>query len=267
MPLEGIIVDGQPYSFDDALEIAKKGVFPLPYPVVAAVVSVIRQRDLERDPSQISVTDLTGCPRAKVLKMLEPYYYDLDRTISVFRGIITHDILARYAAENAVVETRISREYNGYTLYGTPDSVVLRVSGRYNLVDFKTTKKIPLYSPYSNHIAQVNVYRYILGIPVSEVDIDIVYIALDEGKVASKRLKDKHLWSDEEVEKFLDEYFVPLAKIVENKELLSISAIPESVLSWACGYCPVIQQCLRKARNIEGDEAVAKIIESANKVQ
>lgn len=266
MPLVGIEIDGGRYTFDEALEIARTGAFPLPYPIVAAVVDIIRQRDLERDPTQISVTDLTGCPRAKVIKILDSYFYDFERVMSVFRGIITHDILAKYAANNTVVETRVSREYRGYTLYGTPDSVVIRESGRYRLIDFKTTKRVPLYSPYSNHIVQVNLYRYILGIPPSDVDIDIVYIALDDARVVSKRLREKQVWSDHEVEGFLDNYFIPLAKAVELLEVIPISAVSESVLSWACGYCPVIRECLRRARN-EGDAAVAKVVAAANSVK
>jgi hypothetical protein len=263
VPLIGITIDGQPYTFDQALELAKKNVLPLPYPVLSAVVSTIRARDAERSPEAVSVTELTGCPRAKVLRILDDYYFDLDQLLAVFRGTLVHEVLAKHAADHAVVETRRYRDYKGYRLYGTPDSVVLRSSGRYQLVDFKTTRRVPLYSPYSNHITQVNVYRWLLALPVDETDIDIVYISLDDAKVVSKRLREDrgHVWTDEDVEKFLDERFLPLARLVEHRAVLPVSMLSDDILSWACGYCSVVQQCLRRARTEGQDEwAVAQII-------
>ena len=259
--LVGITIDGMDYTFDQALDLARKGLLPLPYPVIAAVVDTIRRRDAERSPDEVSVTDLTMCPRSKVIRIVHDYYADLDRVFTLFRGLLVHEVLAKYAAEHAIVETRAFREYKGYKLYGTPDSLVLRNSGRYHLVDFKTTKRIPYYSPYSNHVVQVNVYRWLLDLPVHETDIDIVYISLDEAKVSAKRLESsrQQIWDDERVEKFLDEHFLPLARLVENREILPVSMVDESILSWACGYCPVVQQCLKLARE-EGDWAVARVI-------
>ncbi len=266
MPLVGISVDGIEYTFDQALELSARGLLPLPHPVIAAVVDTIRRNEEERDPSHVSVTDLTGCPRAKVIKIVDDYYFDIEKTLAAFRGTIVHEVLAKYAAENATVETRRYRDYKGYRLYGKPDSVVLRNSGRYHLIDFKTTKRIPAYSPYTNHIAQVNVYRWLLDLPLYETDIDIVYISLDDAKVVSKRLSPERgqIWTDEDVEKFLDDYFIPLSKLVENREILPISMLSDSILSWACGYCSVIRQCLARAR-LEGDSAVAGIITAVTK--
>jgi hypothetical protein len=268
MPLVGITIDGVPYKFDDALDLARKNLLPLPYPVIATVVETIRRKDSERSPSEVSVTDLTGCPRSKVIRILDDYYLDLEKLLTVFRGTLVHEVLAKYAAENATVETRAYRDYKGYRLYGTPDSVVLRSNGRYLLVDFKTTKRVPQYSPYTNHITQVNVYRWLLGLPVLETDMEIVYISLDDAKVVAKRLDQNRgqVWTDEDVEKFLDDRFVPLAKLVEEKEVIPVSMLSDSILSWACGYCPVVEQCLRRARQ-EGDAAVAGIISAVTGVR
>lgn len=259
MPLVGIRVDDVEYKFDEALELSEKGILPVPHPVVSAIVDVVRRRESVTSPRDVSVTDLTGCPRSKVLRVLEDYYLDIEGMMSAFRGAVVHDVLAKYASENATVEKRTSRSYKGYTLYGTPDSVVLRRSGRYHLVDFKTTRRVPAYGPYSNHVVQVNVYRWLLGLPTSETDMEIVYISMDDAKIVPKQLRNHHVWEDRDVEEYLDKKFVPLAQLVETDTVIPVSSVPDDVLSWACSYCPVKKQCITRAKR-EGEEVMAQIV-------
>ena len=259
MPLVGITVDGVNYKFEEAL----KGIPSIPHPIVYAVVETIRRREAERSPDEVSVTELTGCPRAKVIKILDEYYLDFDSLMSAFRGTVVHEVLAKYAASNAIVETRASREYRGYVLYGTPDSVVLRNSGRYHLVDFKTTKRVPSYGPWSNHTVQINIYRWLLGLPVNETDMDVVYISFDDARIVPKRVT--NVWEDRDVEEYLDRKFIPLAQLVERRVVVPVSSVPSDVLSWACSYCNVVKECITRAKQ-EGEAHMAQLIGAVAKV-
>lgn len=237
---------GEPQTFDHVLEMAKKELTDLPYPFIKAVVSSILDRQARAPDGQISVTDVIGCPRAKYLRVTEDYYEKPEGLMAAFRGQLIHQLLAQYAQSEAVVETRNSREYRGFPLYGTADSVITsRANGRYRLTDWKTTKKIPQYGPWQNHIFQCNLYRFVFELPTALTDMRVVYFDLNGGEVAVKPVRQKDVWSDDKVAEFLDKRFIPIAESLRDGRRPLYRDVPGDILSWACSWCPVYDSCLK----------------------
>lgn len=247
MPLTKLEIDGEFLNFDEALEKAKAGKANLPYPFIKAVVSGIQDRQKVALEGQISVTDVVGCPRAKYLKATEEYSEKPEDLMAAFRGTLMHKLLAQFAEEEAVVETRQSRDFAGYTLYGTADSLLTtRDSGKYRLRDFKSTKKIPSYGPWPNHVQQLNLYRWLYELPVSDTVMSVIYFDLNGAEVGEKFFKTKDIWNDAKVEEFLKTRFLPIAKAMEEKKVPLYRNVPSDLLLWACKYCPVYKSCYEK---------------------
>ncbi len=247
--LAKLIVNDEEVTFDEALELARKGEAGIPYPFMKAIVSAIQTRQGIADDMQVSVTDVVGCLRAKYIKSTEDYAEKPENMFAAFRGQLLHQLVARFAEEEAVVETRTSREFGGYTLYGTADSIVtVRANGRYKLRDFKTTKRIPQYSPWSNHVQQINLYRWLYELPTASTDLSVIYFDLNGAEVAERVLKAKDRWSDERVEEFLTQRFLPIARALDTKRRPQVHEVPSDILPWMCGYCPVFAKCLGHAR-------------------
>lgn len=253
MPLSKLIINGEKVDFDTALKLAKIGETNLPYPFIKAVVSGITDRQAAIPEDQVSVTDVIGCPRAKYLKTNEEYAERPEDMMAAFRGTLLHQILANYAEEEATVETRTSRDYAGHTLYGTADSIITtRVNGRYKLRDFKSTKRVPLYSPWSNHVQQVNLYRWLYELPAKGTDMSVIYFDLNGAEVAERAVKARDYWSDTQVEAFLNKRFVPLAEALKNKRMPLYRDVPADLLLWMCGFCPVYESCYNHLLNEPG---------------
>lgn len=242
--LTKLIVRGEEVTFDEALDLAKKGEADIPYPFMSAIVAAIKGRQGITNEDQISVTDVIGCPRAKYIKAHEDYSEDPLNMMAAFRGQLLHTLLAKYAESEAIVETRTSRDYAGYTLWGTADSIVTtRNNGKYYLRDFKTTKKIPQWSPWTNHTQQTNLYRWLYELPAKDTDISVVYFDLNGGEVAERALKPKDKWTDEKVEEFLIKRFVPLAQAMQQNRRPLFKEVPADITSWMCAWCPVFSKC------------------------
>lgn len=244
MPLTRLKINDELVTFEEALELARAGETDLPFPFIKAVISGIVDRQSKVPADQISVTDIVSCHRQKYIMATEDYAEDPADLMFAFRGQLMHQLLAKYAQEEALVETRTSREYQGHMLYGTSDSIITaRNNGRYQLTDFKSTKKIPLYSPWKNHVCQVNLYAWLYELPYGDVDMSVIYFDLNGGEVAEKKLTKKNIWSEEEAEAYLDEKFIPLAKALETKTMPKYRDVPTEITSWACKYCPVYSNC------------------------
>jgi hypothetical protein len=278
LPCVGFVgADGRSYSFDDALEMASSGdspIFPYPYPLLAGMVEQMRDRG-----SYISVTSLLHCTRAEYLKRVEPYYISVEDAYPMFRGTLFHAMLEKSAHESAITEQKTLRIYKGVEIGGTYDSmVVLPVkhkmgcdylrngatspcncpaaeSKRFVLQDWKTTKSLPKYdSPYSTHIQQINLYRWLNNLKPEEVIMEVWYFSMEgfkrcrlkdgTGPARGGRAPTNQHWSDQEIESFLDQRLMSLKASMMLDIPMPYDTVPED-WKWECAYCPVRDKCSR----------------------
>jgi len=185
---------------------------------------------------KLSVTTLVGCTRQAYLKATEPYYQRPDHQYWAYRGTLGHVLVERGAGEGIVAEQRFDRDLllpNGrlVTITGQPDEID---PARNLLLDYKTTDRAPrTLSPM--HIAQLNVYRWLVA-PQHQIDrLGIVYLTMRETKKVAVPI-----WPDGQVERFLAERAGPLA------EAYAGGAWPDLTEdTWLCRYCPVAAVCER----------------------
>jgi hypothetical protein len=196
--------------------------------------------DPESPPSAaipaLSVTALTGCVRQAFLKTTEPYYQRPDQQYWSYRGTLGHLLAERGAGPDIVAEQRFERELRlpsgrEVTITGKPDEID---PARGLLIDYKTTDRAPR-QPSPLHIAQLNVYRWVVA-PTYEIErLGIVYLTMKGVQKASVPL-----WPDGQVERFLQERAGALAEAYVGGEW---PALTED--RWMCNFCPVTAACER----------------------
>src|SRR5687767_15387851 len=149
----------------------------------------------------LSVTALTGCVRQAFLKTTEPYYQRPDQQYWSYRGTLGHLLTERGAGPDIVAERRFDRVLllpSGrlVTITGKPDEID---PGRGLLIYYKTTDRAPRQlSPL--HIAQLNVYRWLVA-PDHQIDrLGIVYLTMKGVQKASVPI-----WPEGQAERFLRE--------------------------------------------------------------
>jgi hypothetical protein len=184
----------------------------------------------------LSVTALTGCVRQAFLKTTEPYYQRPDQQYWSYRGTLGHLLAERGAGPGIIAEQRFERELRlpsgrRVTITGKPDEVD---PSRGLLVDYKTTDRAPRQlSPL--HIAQLNVYRWLVA-PAHAIErLGIVYLTMKGVQKASVPL-----WPDGQAERFLQERAGALAEAYVGGDW---PALTED--RWMCNYCPVTAACER----------------------
>jgi hypothetical protein len=161
-------------------------------------------------------------------------------------------MLEGLAPPDALVEKRYERTHDGVVISGGVDSLRVVRQGKVQLLrDWKSTKDLPKYSsPYSNHLKQVNVYRWLLDLDPKTVEIEVVYVSMEGvkilrlkkgGETRTGRKIPEQVWPDEKVEEFLSERLALLAR----EDLLPYSDVPAADL-WNCDYCPIRDLCHRK---------------------
>jgi hypothetical protein len=184
----------------------------------------------------LSVTALTGCVRQAFLKTTEPFYQRPDQQYWSYRGTLGHLLAERGAGPGIVAEQRFERELrlpSGrlVTITGKPDEID---PSRGLLIDYKTTDRAPRQlSPL--HIAQLNVYRWLVA-PAYEIErLGIVYLTMKGVQKASVPL-----WPEGQAERFLQERAGALAEAYVGGEW---PALTED--RWMCNFCPVTAACER----------------------
>jgi hypothetical protein len=198
--------------------------------------------DPESPPSAaipaLSVTALTGCVRQAFLKTTEPYYQRPDQQYWSYRGTLGHLLAERGAGPDIVAEQRFERELRlpsgrEVTITGKPDEID---PARGLLIDYKTTDRAPR-QPSPLHIAQVNVYRWLVG-PEFAIDrLGIVYLTMKGVKKASVPVR-----PDGHVERFIQERAGALAEAYAGGDWPGLTED-----RWMCGFCPVVSACERGA--------------------
>lgn len=266
MPIVGLIsADGtsdQPEgnghcSFDFALRLCAEGnesAFPYPYPLVKGIIDSIQDRG-----EYISATSILHCLRSEFLRRTEPHYVTVDSMYPAFRGTLFHSLLEANKAPNARIEEKVLRSYKGIEIGGTFDSMLVFHDDRtkkFVIQDWKTTNELPKYdSPYTAHLQQVNLYRWLLGLNPDEVTMEVHYFSMQGHKVcrlknggvsrAGRAITNQH-WTDDQIERFLDDRLVKLKASFLTRIPLPFDLVPEED-KWQCKYCPVKTICDERA--------------------
>jgi hypothetical protein len=130
--------------------------------------------------------------------------------------------------------------------------------------DWKSKDELPTYQYVAQQYQkQGNLYRWLLRIPAKKADIEFVFVSMkgvrvmkmfDGGVFSNGRAKPKQIWTDSEVEAFLDDRLVLLAISKKLDKPLPYAKVPDEDL-WACErFCPAKDLCYRLA----GKEALAE---------
>lgn len=259
---------GNVVPFEQALDEARTyGTWEsMPYEVLFGMhANLTKER-----PDTISVTQLLGCPRKVYIEGTTDYAVPPQDNYAAFRGMVVHAVLED-AGEGAESETRVERVYRDVTISGQPDNLRLVEvrngnSKRTLLRDWKSVNKLPMYdNAYSHHQEQVNLYRWLLGLDWRLTDLELVYLAMDGVKVIPLkrggtnrfgRAIPMQIWTDEEVEAFLDKRLMVLAAQRKFNSPVAYHNVDADDL-WACDFCPVRERCYQLAAD-EAKTAWAK---------
>jgi hypothetical protein len=237
--------------FDEALDEARLhgDLEGFPY----EVLNGMHQQAIKERPDAITVTSLLQNARHVKLEKANAYFENPANQYATFRGNIVHNILESFGGPDAQVESRVTKDFHGTPISGQPDTVQIRTTnGRTLLRDWKTTKELPRYdNPYTNHMQQVNLYRWLLGLSPEDTDLEVVYISMEGVKVIplkhggvssrGRKITEQH-WSDEKVEEFIDQRLT----LYNTEPILRYEDIPEEDM-WQCRYSPVENLCRRLA--------------------
>ena len=257
MPQQGFhcIVDLEDVSFQACVECAAtRGRCQLTSSLLRGMAEQAQARDAERsaidaptvpspEPGEarpplpaFSVTELTGCVRQAYLKATEPYYQRPDQQYWSYRGTLAHLLAERGAGPGVVSERRFERALrlpSGrlVTVTGKPDEID---PSRGLLIDYKTTDRPPR-QPSPLHIAQLNVYRWLVS-PQYEIDrLGIVYLTMKSVQKAPVPI-----WPAGQAERFLQERAGALAEAYAGGDWPDLTED-----RWMCGFCPVSAACER----------------------
>lgn len=159
-----------------------------------------------------SATTLLKPPQMKVLQ--DRYGDDekvpMDNLWSVL-GTAVHNVLEKYAEEEARTEVNYHTDLNGVRVHGTVDHYV---SG--TISDFKITSAWKyLNKDFTEWEAQLNIYAYLMGDTALVDNVQIIAIFRDWSEMQAKRSNDYPqspivviplpLWSTEEQYEFISE--------------------------------------------------------------
>ena len=211
--------------------------------------------------SNISVTSVLGCLRNTYLMRTEEYWADPTNLYWLYRGQLAHKVLEDNPEKDSICEVSFSRELGGIEVTGRPDLII---PAKALVRDYKTTKSVPGYrqeKPYSNHIQQLNTYRWIIaGQTIIADDGEkhlLPYTGMINGKeqaipvipeikrmqviymdMANVKTCDSPVYDYKRVEEFLSARLPVLKNAMDNKVL------PPKEDSWLCnGYCSVKNYC------------------------
>jgi len=241
----------------------------MPYEILTG----IRAQVTSWRPSEFSATQTLSCPRKVYLEAEEDYYVAPADNFATFRGTVIHTILDQNKTDDAITEERVQRDHRGIIITGAPDSLRLRFRGRtgerHLLRDWKSAKSLPKWdNPYTNHQQQVNLYRWLLKLEPEETDMEVVYVSMEGVKIL--KVKPSQVWTDADVEAFLDRRLLVLNSQRESGRPVAYYSVDEDDL-WQCEYCPVRQVCYRKAAGeiqvglVTEPEAVQRVVPRTRK--
>lgn len=114
-----------------------------------------------RETAHISATMLGGCKRQTWLEAREKWWMNPDTSYPALRGTVGHAFIEKYPEPGAIAEVRFEAEIDGHKITGQIDKLH---PGSKKITDFKTKAedKNPLAKPQSDHVLQLNVYRWLV---------------------------------------------------------------------------------------------------------
>lgn len=241
--LRGMAGQARERNADDAARLgaARGGGTLLALPIVHERSAGVADVGPAEAIPPLSVTALTGCVRQAFLKSTEPYYQRPDQQYWSYRGTLGHLLAERGAGPGIVAERRFERALRlpsgrRVTITGKPDEID---PARGLLIDYKTTDRAARQaSPL--HIAQLNVYRWLVA-PEYEIErLGIVYLTMKGVQKAAVPC-----WPEGQAERFLQERAGALAEAYAGG---AWPALTED--RWMCNFCPVTAACERGAAGL-----------------
>jgi hypothetical protein len=221
-------------------------VFPLP------LIDAMAKNEGSRVGAGWSATTILQCPLQTILKEEEDYYESPADYHARWRGTGVHAMAEVGGPYEGVIQGRRIRKFvyvgdEPVMVTGKPDWF----DARYNhLDDWKSTKKCPS-APYDDHIAQVNIYAWLIdggmwdggadsyGVPFPQfksTDVvetaSIIYIDPDRSVIRAVEL-----WTTEATEAMIQRKLEPLVRYRQTGELPA--GIRDSGPdSWKRRFCP-----------------------------
>lgn len=240
MPLSGTICcqDGLPTRFQTCFDRCRgRGcVFPLP------LIESMMGNEGKRNGAGISATTILQCPVQTILKGEVDYFESPADYHARWRGTGVHAMAeAGGPYEGVIQETRIRKNVRvlgeSVEVTGQPDWYDARHK---HLDDWKSTAKCPA-QPYDDHIAQVNIYAWLIDGGVwdnGSASVDLVETAsivyIDPTRSVTRAVD---LWSTEATEAMIVRRLEPLVRYAKDGTIPA-GIGPGGKDAWKRKYCP-----------------------------
>ena len=180
-PMRGFICDLDRRTPVDSAECVACAAAPFPprgrrCRFTASILEAMVEADGARRDAGISATGLVGCLRQTYLSITTEYYQHPIRLMPALRGQLFHALFERAERPGLVRERRFAREIDGVVVTGQPDEID---PSRRLLVDYKTKPRLP-DAVSEAHVAQLNVYRWIVADGYDLATGEPVNLAIDQ---------------------------------------------------------------------------------------
>lgn len=260
-------LDGENYSFEEALELCASGHYAFdeyPYALLKGMVENTLKQQQDRAGDYISATSIIHCLRASYLKSRTDFYIEPSALYPSFRGTLFHGLLEAHGSKTALLEEKRIRKWkDNVEIGGTTDSLEIfdlgadRADGKTHILrDWKTTGELPKWGPWGDHIAQLNIYRWLFGLNPETVIMEVTYFTM--AGFVTYRLKDgtqrgrgkaapkNDHWTDEQIDKFFQDRLVKLKAsfIVDMPTPYALTTEEDRKL---CNWCEVKRICFSLA--------------------
>lgn len=248
----GWIIRDKKYTFEEALDIAKRDGHFARFPI-AALRKMVNK---DRDPFVFSPSSAGYCLRQKILRRDNDYWLDPDNVWKMTRGSAIHDYLDEDIEGQSEMHLRTTLsftdengevfdiEFGGTLDYYEPDTKTL--------IDYKTTKTFYTFEkgvgrkekqyPTPEHELQLNLYAMLLrrhGMPVERAFL--WYVSAGDGR----KIVPVEVWPEDEAE----EVAYNLASHMigpKFKGELPAAYAEDDPNYWQCRFCPVFDVCKEK---------------------
>lgn len=240
MPLSGTICcqDGRATDFTTCFERCrgKTCVFPLP------LIDAMRGNEGKRNGTGLSATTILQCPVQTILKADVDYFESPADYHARWRGTGVHAMAEVGGPYDGVVQERRIRKTvdvlgEPIEITGQPDWYDERFK---HLDDWKSSKKCPA-APYDDHVAQVNIYAWLIDGGVWDTgelssgyveSASIVYIDPDRSVI-----RPVELWTTEATEALIIRLVEPIVRYRKDGTI-PVGILPGAKDSWKRKFCP-----------------------------
>lgn len=252
MPQVGWEMDGQRWSLEEALQIAREETFFQGFPK-----ALIKQLQEDERPVQwISPSMAGGCLRQTFLRREHDYHLDPRERYAMGIGSAIHDWLSVTDDGGHILkEVRLK-----YSLGGEPELILSGQIDRFDikrgvLLDYKTTNSVWRKDrPNYQYTLQQNLYVYLLRKHGYEVNEIFLWYAVPRPKrkkvgegeyitEVDRLVVEIPIWTEEEQQAALDELETNIRYIMATGDLPPRYAADDED-AWRCRFCPVEEICM-----------------------